>query len=137
MDAEGTHPGCSSPPGGIHCPQDAENILQIQTLASLRSLSLRERGTSEILQGGCRQRAYARDYRRDTIVRVPDKSSPAPASRIIKSLIRSSLTSNSPSWLNGLLLHTIVSNSSRWQPKREASISESILDCFLSFCFFV
>ena len=39
----------------------------------------RERGTSKILQGGCRQRAYARRYRRDTVVWKPDKSSPAPA----------------------------------------------------------
>jgi len=31
-------------------------------------LSLRERGTSEILQGGYRQRAYSLNYRRDTII---------------------------------------------------------------------
>jgi len=60
-------------------PSPQRFILQIQTLASLRSLSLRERGTSEILQGGYRQRAYSRDYRRDTVVWVPDKSSPPPA----------------------------------------------------------
>jgi len=53
--------------------------LQVVKTPPLGSLSLRERGTSEILQGGCRQRAYARGYRRDTVVWKPDKSSPAPA----------------------------------------------------------
>ena len=47
-------------------------------LSSLRSLSLREGGTCQVLQGGCRQRAYARDYRRDTVVWKADKFSPAP-----------------------------------------------------------
>ena len=32
-----------------------------------------------ILQGGCRQRTYSRDYCRHTIVWVPDKSSPPPS----------------------------------------------------------
>jgi len=40
-------------------------------------MSLREGGTPEILQGGCRQRTYAWNYRRDTVVWKPDKSSPA------------------------------------------------------------
>ncbi|MCJ7583078.1 MAG: hypothetical protein MUP98_21380 [Candidatus Aminicenantes bacterium] len=35
--------------------------------------------TSVILQGGCRQRSCARDYRRNTVVWKPDKSSSAPA----------------------------------------------------------
>ena len=63
----------------FHHSKDAAGVLQIQTLASLKSLSLRQRGTSEILQGGCRQRTYAWDYRRDTVFWVPDKSSSAPA----------------------------------------------------------
>ena len=70
--------GCSSPPGGIHYPKDVEDILQVQKTPPLRSLSLRERGASQILQGRYRQRAYAWHYRRDTVVWVPDKSSPAP-----------------------------------------------------------
>ena len=79
MDEGGAYTGYTSPPGGLHHPQDVASVLQIQTLASLRSLSLRKRGTSEILQGGCRQRAYARRYRGDTVVWKPDKFSPAPA----------------------------------------------------------
>jgi|GEM_PF-5243070 len=58
--------------------KDVEDILQVQPFASRQSLSLRERGTSEILQGGCRQRAYAQDYRRDTVVWVKNQSSPPP-----------------------------------------------------------
>ena len=56
MDEGWACAGCFSPPGGIHHPQDAVDILQIQPEASLRSLSLRERGTSEIPQGRNMQR---------------------------------------------------------------------------------
>ncbi len=53
--------------------KDVEDILQVQPFASQWSLSLQERNNSEILQGRYRKRAYARDYRHDTVVREPDK----------------------------------------------------------------
>jgi len=46
----------SHPQVVFHHPQDAAHLLQIQTLASLRSLSLREKSTSEIPQGRNMQR---------------------------------------------------------------------------------
>jgi hypothetical protein len=53
--------------------KDVEEILQVQPFAFQWSLSLRERNNSEILQGCYRKRAYARDYRHDTVVWEPDK----------------------------------------------------------------
>ncbi len=73
VDAGGTYTGYTSPPGGIDYPKDVEDILQVQPFASQWSLSLRERNNSEILQGRYRKRAYARDYRHDTVVWEPDK----------------------------------------------------------------
>ena len=70
--------GCASSPGRAHHPQDAADILQIQTPASQWSLSLRERGTSEIPQGRNMHRDCTRHYCRDTVVWFPNKSSPAP-----------------------------------------------------------
>ena len=61
MDAGRTALGCPSPPGCLHHPQDAADIFQVQKTPPLRSLSVRERGACEILQGGCWQRAYARE----------------------------------------------------------------------------
>ncbi len=73
MDAGGAYTGYTPPPGGIYHTQDAADILQVQPFASQWSLSLRERNNSEILQGCYRKRAYARDYRHDTVVWEPDK----------------------------------------------------------------
>ena len=66
---------------------------------------------------------------------------------IIKLSTKLLITLNSLSWLNGFPLHNVSSRNSWWQPKRGASISERIHDCFLliweeesilklSFCFF-
>ena len=57
MDAGGAYTGYTSPPGGIDYPKDVEDILQVQPFASLRSLSLRERGPSEILNTSRRLQA--------------------------------------------------------------------------------
>ena len=50
---------------------DVENILQVQPFASLMTLSLRERGASQILQGRYMHRAYAWHYHRYTVVWKP------------------------------------------------------------------
>ncbi len=44
MDAGKAAPGYTPPPGSIYHTQDAEDILQIQPFASLRSLSLQKEG---------------------------------------------------------------------------------------------
>ena len=54
VDAGGTAPGYTSPPGSIYYTQDAKDILQIQSFASLRSLSLRQEGACQILQSSCK-----------------------------------------------------------------------------------